>query len=77
MQQIQQNLADKTLIDYSNTLTTILLQNGLKIDTVCLCVKEYQRKYVHIREEGASPELLKAYTPEKWWRTCKVMVVPT
>ena len=51
MQQIQQNLADKTLIDYSNTLTEILLQNGLKIDTVCLCVKDYQRKYVHIREE--------------------------
>ena len=71
MNDIKKNLADKTLIDYSNKLTRILLQTGFDINKVCLFVKDYQRKYIHIREEGASDELLKAYTPEIWWKMSK------
>jgi hypothetical protein len=71
MNDINKNLADKTLIDYSNRLTRILLKAEIDINKICLFVKDYQRKYIHIREEGASDELLKAYTPEIWWKMSK------
>ena len=54
MEEIRKNINDKTLIEYSNELTKILL-NGceLEINMVCLFVKDYQRKYIHLRNEGA------------------------
>ncbi len=64
MTDIMKNLADKTLMDYSNKLTRILLETGIDINKVCLFVKDYQRKYIHMKNEGASEELLKAYTPD-------------
>ena len=83
MEEIRKNINDKTLIEYSNKLTKILL-NGceLEINMVCLFVKDYQRKYIHLRNEGASTELLKQYTPEIWWKMSKtdngikIMIVP-
>lgn len=66
------NLADKTLIDYSNILTRILLEGKMDIDRVCLFVKDYQRKYLLIKEAGATEEQLKGYTPLKWWEMSKI-----
>ena len=65
------HINDKTLIDYSNKFTRILLETGIDINKVCLFVKDYQRKYIHIKEQGASDEILKAYTPEIWWKMSK------
>ncbi len=68
---MERNLNDTQLIEYSNKLTRILLQVGEDINRVCLFVKDYQRKYIHIREEGAPAELLKQYTPDIWWKMSK------
>lgn len=71
MDSIKKNLDDTTLIDNSNRMTKMLLEAGMDINKICLLVKDYQRKYCHIRDQGAPPELLKAYTPDIWWKMSK------
>lgn len=67
------NLADKILIDYSNELTRILLEGfKMDIDRMCRFVKDYQRKYLLIKEAGATEKQLKAFTPLKWWEMSKI-----
>ena len=71
MNEVNKNLTDKMLIDYSNRFTKMMLEGGLCIDRICLFVKDYQAKYIHIREQGGSEEQLKAFTPEMWFMMSK------
>ena len=41
-----------------------LLETGTDINTVCMFIKDYQKKYLFIKQEGGD---YKAFTFEMWW----------
>ena len=68
IEEIKEYLADKTLMNNSVQLTTILLEAGIELNMVCLFVKDYQKKYVSMKKEGATSEILKEFTPSFWFK---------
>ena len=68
---IKTNLKDKTLMSRSNEMTRKLLENKMDIDRVCILVKDYQFKYLAIKDEFGEGDILHAFTPEIWWKVSK------
>jgi len=68
---IKTNLKDKTLMSRSNEMTRMFLENKMEIDRVCMLVKDYQFKYLAIKDEFGEGDILDAFTPEIWWKVSK------
>jgi len=68
---IKTNLKDKTLMSRSNEITRKLLDGKINIDTIVVMVKDYQFKYLAIKEEYGQGDILDAFTPEIWWKLSK------
>lgn len=68
LEEIQEALGDKDLMERSNEITRKLLASGVSFDVVvkCVtkCVKDFQKKYLHIK--SISIEMAAAFTPEMW-----------
>ena len=47
-------------MEYSSEITAKLLQAGMDINIVAKCVKDYQKKFLHIYKE--SPQMAEAFT---------------
>jgi hypothetical protein len=50
----------------SNNMTRGLLEGGIELNRVCMLVKDYQKKYICIKEQ--SPIRAKEFTAKMWWR---------
>jgi hypothetical protein len=46
-------------------MTRGLLERGMKLNRVCMLVKDYQKKYICIKEQ--SPIHAKEFTAKMWW----------
>ena len=68
---IKTNLKDKTLMSRSNEMTRMFLENKMDIDRICVFVKDYQFKYLAIKDEFGEGDILDAFTPEIWWKVSK------
>lgn len=64
LEEIQEALGDKDLMERSNEITRKLLASGVSFDVVVKCVKDFQKKYLHIK--STSIEMAAAFTPEMW-----------
>eukprot|EP00729_Bicosta_minor_P014663 gene14663-2943_t len=64
LEEIQEALGDKDLMERSNEITRKLLVSGVSFDVVVKCVKDFQKKYLHIK--STSIEMAAAFTPEMW-----------
>jgi hypothetical protein len=62
--EIQQNLTDPYLMPRSAELTQMLMNDKRSLDEICVCVKDFQRKFIALRNEN--PELAEKYTAMKW-----------
>ena len=51
-------------MEYSIQISAKLLEAGMDINNVAKCVKDYQRKFLHIYKQ--SPQMAEAFTPEVW-----------
>ena len=60
-------LKDDVLMKRSAELTSIMIENKIKINTISAIVKEYITKYIYIKKNA--PELLSTFTPKMWWIT--------
>ena len=54
-------------MDECNLFTRKMLEKGMDINRVCLIIKEYQTKYIHIKELNF--QLSQQFTFEMWWKT--------
>ena len=68
---IKTNLKDKTLMSRSNEITRKLLDGKININTICVMVKDFQYKYLAIKDEYGEGDILDAFTPEIWWKLSK------
>ena len=59
-------LKDKFLMNQCTTMTTLLLERGLPINKVFEVVKDYQKKYIHLRKQ--STEIAGQFTYIMWWK---------
>jgi len=57
-------LKDTLLTERCNTFTRDMLKCGMSIDKICMYVKDYQRKYIYMKQQGAD---CSAFTFEVWW----------
>ena len=55
---------DELLIKRCNEFTHEALKNNIKIDRICMFVKDYQRKYLSLKEKD--PNAAKIYTIAVW-----------
>ena len=62
-----EHINDKFLMDECNLFTRKMLEKGMDINRVCLIIKEYQTKYIHIKELNF--QLSQQFTFEMWWKT--------
>lgn len=62
--EIKKNLNDKFLMKQCNEFTHKALKAGLSINTTCALVKEYQVKYLYIKENDE--KLAREFTIEMW-----------
>ena len=62
-----EHINDKFLMDECNLFTRKMLEKGIDINRVCLIIKEYQTKYIHIKELNF--QLSQQFTFEMWWKT--------
>ena len=69
IEKMKECLKDEFLMKKSQELTAALLDKKMNINTITAVVKEYQTKYLYIKEND--PNLAKKYTPELWWKTRK------
>ena len=58
---------DKFMINQCNETTHKMLKAGVGIDTVCKVIKDYQQKYLYLKEE-TSADQVKEYTFELYWK---------
>ena len=66
-EEIKELLKDKLLVKRCNEFTIKALKEGISINTICVMVKDYQRKYKLIKEEGGEALAVK-FTMEKYWK---------
>jgi len=59
-------MKDELLTDRCNEFTRKMLELGMDINRICFFVKDYQRKYKHIKENDE--ELAKVFTFDYWWK---------
>ena len=64
--QIKELLKDELLIKRCNDFTHKALSNGMNIDRVCMLVKDYQTKYIYIKEQDEN--LIEDFTFEFWYK---------
>ena len=62
-----EHINDKFLMDECNLFARKMLEKGIDINRVCLIIKEYQTKYIHIKELNF--QLSQQFTFEMWWKT--------
>ena len=60
-------IKDEVFMSRSIELTKIMLENKMDLNTIGAIIKEYQTKYIYIKENA--PELVSAFTPQMWWIT--------
>ena len=65
-EQINDALKDKFMTEECNKFTRFSLENGIKIDTICALVKEYQTKYLYIK--SFDEKLAREFDMKKWWK---------
>ena len=49
---IKSAINDKLLTERCNEFTRDMLKNGMELNKVCMFVKDYQKKYLFIKQEG-------------------------
>ena len=60
---------DKFMINQCNETTHKMLKAGVGIDTVCKVIKDYQQKYLCLKDSGEfSAEQVKVFTFEFYWK---------
>ncbi len=64
MTKIKEALKDTLLIERCNTATRDMLNIGMDLRYVCMFVKDYQRKYLVIKQEGGD---FNVFTFKVWW----------
>ena len=62
-----EHINDKFMMNECNLFTRKMLEAGMDINRVCLIIKEYQTKYIFIKENDF--KLSQQFTFEKWWKT--------
>ena len=62
-----EHINDKFLMDECYLFTRKMLEKVMDINRVCLIIKEYQTKYIHIKELNF--QLSQQFTFEMWWKT--------
>ena len=55
---------DTLLTERCSAFTRKMLEGGMDINMVCMFVKDYQKKYLFIKQEGGDYKL---FTMEVWW----------
>jgi len=60
-------LDDDFFTEQSMKMTSLLLEQKLDIDTIALCVKDYTKKYLHIKK--SVPSMANEFTCIMWWKT--------
>ena len=58
-------IMDTLLIERCNAFTRDMLEGGMDINKVCMYVKDYQKKYLFIKQEGGD---YNAFTFKMWWK---------
>ena len=62
----EEHINDTFLRNESNYLTRGFLEIGMELNRVCMFVKDYQKKYICIKEQ--SPIHAKKFTAKMWWK---------
>jgi len=65
---VKEYLKDKILIERCNKFTRDMLGAGMDINRICMFVKDYQKKYIEVKERGGE-EFAKLFTFELWWKS--------
>ena len=65
IQQKKEAIKDKLLMERCNDYTRHMLKGNMHINKICMFVKDYQRKYLFIKQEGGD---YKSFTMEVWWK---------
>ena len=65
MENIKNAINDKLLTERCNEFVRDMLKNGMELNKICMFVKDYQRKYLFIKQEGGN---YNAFTVEMWWK---------
>jgi hypothetical protein len=63
--QIIEAAKDTLLNERCEKVTRDLLASGVSIDKICMFVRDYQRKYMYIKQEGGD---CNAFTFKVWWQ---------
>ena len=59
-------IKDKFMMEECNKFTRSMLEIGMKIDTVCALIKEYQTKYLYIK--SFDEKLARQFDMKMWWK---------
>ena len=62
--EMKEAINDTLLTERCNEFTRKMLEGGMDINKLCVCVKDYQKKYLFIKQEGGD---YKAFTMKIWW----------
>ena len=61
-----EHINDTFMMTECNNMTRSFLEGGMELNKVCMFVKDYQKKYICIKEQ--SPTSAKLYTTKIWWK---------
>ena len=61
------HINDKFMMNECNVFTRKMLDLGMDIEILCDIIKEYQTKYIFIKENDF--KLSQQFTLEMWWKT--------
>jgi hypothetical protein len=62
---------DHILKERCEEFTKKMLEDGMEIDRICLFVKDYQNKYMYLKNQKCGDKLTKAYTFKYWWQSSR------
>lgn len=62
-------IKDKFLIKECQEFTKRLIEIGMSIDEISKVIKEYQRTYILLKNQGLPAEIMETFTTEVWWKS--------
>jgi len=62
--EMKEAINDTLLTERCNEFTRKMLKGGMDINKLCMFVKDYQKKYLFMKQEGGDYKL---FTMKIWW----------
>ena len=68
-EELDDAINDTFMVEECSKFTGKMLENKIKMDTICALIKEYQTKYLYIKSQNEN--FAQKFTVEMWWRCRK------